>query len=144
MNILNKVIPFKMRRGLAALGVAGAMAGACKKAEPETNPTLVINIEFSTATIQKLLPTTVRDTLNKYGEKNIKHIYLIPTEYWDGLSPSGISRTREHFLEPAINMSPKKISGRGEFTFAKGNASQVPQDSLWYIKNGWTITPDGR
>lgn len=144
MNILNKVIPFKMRRGLAALGVAGAMAGACKKAEPETNPTLVINIEFSPYTIEKLIPSTVRDTLNKYGEKNIKHIYLIPTGYWNGLSPISISNARKHMLEPAINLAPQKISGRGEFTFAAGNASQVPQDSLWYVKNGWTITPFGR
>lgn len=144
MNILNKVIPFKMRRGLAALGVAGAMAGACKKAEPETNPTLVINIEFNFNTIEKLLPSTVRDTLNKYGEKNIKHIYLVSTGYWNSLPPTSISKMREYMLEPAINLSPKKISGRGDFGFGKGMASQVPQDSLWLVKNGWTITPFGR
>ena len=104
----------------------------------------MINIEFSPYTIEKLIPSTVRDTLNKYGEKNIKHIYLIPTGYWNGLTPTGISDTREYLLEPAINLAPKKISGRGEFTFAKGMASQVPQDSLWFVKKGWTITPFGR
>ena len=35
-------------------------------------------------------------------------------------------------------MSPK-MRGRGDFDFKLGEASKVPDDSLWFIKQGWTI-----
>ena len=37
MNILSKIVPFKMRRGLAALGAAGALA-ACTYNELQPVP----------------------------------------------------------------------------------------------------------
>ena len=140
MNILNKIVPFKMRRGLAALGVAGAMAGACKKVEPtqDTKPTKVIEIMVEQYNIEAVYADAMRDTLNKYGEKNIKNIYLIPEEDWTNLTAKGISATRNVALEPTLNLSPK-ISGKGAFTFKAAEIAKVPQDSLWFIQHGWTI-----
>ena len=138
MNLLKRVVPFKLRRGLAALGVAGAMAGACKKEEPTKEPTLVLEIKFDKYSEEKLAPEVITDMINKHGEKNIKNIYLVPENSWTNFSSNNISAWRKYTLEPALNVSPK-VCGKGEFEFRAGVPSQVPQDSLWIVQHGWKI-----
>ena len=138
MNLLKRVVPFKLRRGLAALGVAGAMAGACKKEEPAKEPTLVLEIKFDKYSTEKIMPDAINDVINQYGEKNIKNIYLVPEGSWTNISSQGISGMRKNGFEPVFNIS-KKIWGKGEFEFRAGVPSQVPQDSLWIVQHGWKI-----
>lgn len=147
MNILNKIVPFKMRRGLAALGVAGAMAGACKKVEPtqDTKP-VEIELYFSSGGAGgpgygAVKPDSLSKTLQKYANDNVI-IYLVPVTRWGHYDEIDIPLLRQKFLEPALNMSPK-FRGRGDFDFELGAASKVPEDSLWYVKNGWTINKNG-
>ena len=141
MNILNKIVPFKMRRGLAALGVAGAMAGACKKVEP-TQDTRPVEIELRFSSSQylgagEIQPDNIRRVLKEAGTDNVI-IYLVPEYDWSDFMSTTISGMRRVTLEQAINTSPK-VRGKGDFNFRVGEASKVPEDSLWYVKNGWTI-----
>ena len=62
----------------------------------------------------------------------------MPTENWNNYSAKAITGLRKLTLEMLLNYSDK-IKGRGDFNFTLGEASKVPQDSLWYVKNGWTI-----
>ena len=81
----------------------------------------------------------VTDTINKYSkDKNIKTIYLVPEGDWSNLTAQNITALRNHALRYAKTNSPK-VRGKGDFDFGLGEASKVPEDSLWYIRNGWTI-----
>ena len=146
MNILKKVVPFRMRHGLAVLCVAGATFAACTRKEPQPvpEPTLDIEVEFCAEKAPGMYPVSVEainDTINKYGHKNIRNIHLVPGDSWWSLNmPTDLQLLREYYLEPALAVSPK-VKGKGGFTFREGLASQVPQDSLWYVQNGWTIIP---
>ncbi len=81
-------------------------------------------------------------TLQEYANcDTVSNIYLVPSPDFDwkqgSILPAGITQTRKQ-LQEKINVSPK-IHGRGNFDFIPGRASMVPEDSLWFVQNGWTI-----
>ncbi|MBO4626027.1 MAG: hypothetical protein J5679_01985 [Alphaproteobacteria bacterium] len=79
------------------------------------------------------------DTLNYYAnDSTVRAIYLVPTGSWSNTYASNITFMRNNFMEPRIKVSPK-IHGRGDFNFKLGEASKVPDDSIWFTKQGWTI-----
>ena len=81
----------------------------------------------------------ISDFVQNYAkDETIKAIYLVPTGHWGGCTAYNITYARNNFLQPRLNISPK-IRGRGDFDFKLGEASKVPDDSLWFVKNGWTI-----
>lgn len=68
----------------------------------------------------------------------IKTVYLIPEGDWHIYVASSINGFRKYNLEILFDYS-SKLRGRGDFNFYPGAASQVPEDSLWYVSKGFTI-----
>lgn len=136
-----KQIPYKIRRILPALGMAGAtLFASCERDDPITPPepivpTTDIELTFEYNDLQNIH----LDTLAKYAIRpDVRAIYMVPTGPWDHFHEKTLSNFRWMQLEHRLNMSPK-IRGRGNFNFKLGAASLVPTDSLWYVENGWTI-----
>ena len=136
-----KTMKYKIKCLVPALGIAGAAmmpTSCCKaeKAEPNPEPTIVVTIEFTQNNCGEVLTF---ETLQNYAaDKSVRTIYLIPVESWTNATHPNITYLRNNFLQPRLNIS-KKIRGRGDFNFKLGEASKVPEDSLWYVQNGWTI-----
>ena len=84
------------------------------------------------------------ETLQKYAAMDsVDNIFLSPakTDDWDTYVEGSITYHRQNFFQPRIEVSPK-IHGRGDFNFKLGEASKVPEDSLWFVQNGWTINKE--
>jgi len=138
----HKTIAYKLRHLIPMAAIAGATLTSCggnggngEKIEPE-KPTKEIEIKFNSVNLDNVLNI---ETLKNYAnDKTIKTIYLVPTEHWNALMARNITLMRNNVLQPRLNISPK-IKGKGNFDFMLGEASKVQQDSLWFVKNGWTI-----
>lgn len=148
---INKKLSYNLKRLVLMAGITGMTmlpVSCCKHdIQEETPPPVVsepieqhpITIEFRHMNMVTVLDI---DTLQKYiNDETIDTIYLVPTHHWNHLSSLGISKLRYNFFQPRMELSPK-LHGRGDFDFHLGEASWVPTDSLWFIKNGWTINKD--
>lgn len=145
---LNNIKPTLLSLGLAVWIVASCNNPSIKEditSEPEIeipeepiDSTKLHDVEIVFSDTNKGTMLSI-DTLQKYiDDKTVKTIYLIPTEHWDGYRSSNITTFRKNCLQPRMEMS-EKLRGRGDFDFHLGSASMVPNDSLWYIQQGWTI-----
>jgi len=121
---------------MAMIAAAPILPTSCNGIEPEPEPTRDIEIVFDDDTAGKIL--TFETLQNCANDKTVKTIYLVPTGHWDGNVAYNITYARNNFLQPRLDISPK-IRGRGDFDFRLGEASKVPDDSLWYVQQGWTI-----
>ena len=145
---IKKIMPYNIRKILPMIGIAGAslMMGGCQKEQPTRD----VELRFSTSDYSNIilkhpdetsysLSREVSDII-KYldAQPNIRTIYLVPKDNWSTLKATNISSLRDKVLSYAIDYSPK-VRGRGDFNFKLGEASKVPEDSLWYVKHGWTI-----
>lgn len=145
MKLLNKILPYRTRVALVGLAGGVSMIGACGKSECENakpqEPEQTIDLFFSLEAYKgydEIREENLTRVLDSVRGRNVK-IYLVPQYNWALFSdPSVITNLRKILLEPAINLSPK-ISGKGDFNFRTGVASQVPADSLWLVQHGWTI-----
>ncbi len=146
MRFLKK-IPYKLKTALPALALAGgAMMASCEKEEPDLGPTTDVEYKFSSRDMYLLFTNEEHSELNSTLKYYINHpavrtIYLTPAindSYWEIMPSYEISIFRKYYMEPIINYSPK-IRGKGDFDFKPGEASKVPNDSLWFVQNGWTI-----
>ena len=140
---LNKVLPYKLARVLPILGIAGAslFAGCSKEDEPPHDVEITFDQNDPWDVIQQNPDGTrqVSQLIKDYvAQPNVRTIYLVPEGGWGNIREHGITGLRKNTLEHAINYSPK-VRGRGDFNFWPGDASLVPEDSLWYVQNGWTI-----
>ena len=140
---LNKVLPYKLARVLPILGIAGAslFAGCSKEDEPTRDVEVTFTQDDGWDIIQQNPDGTrqVSQLIKDYAARpDIRTIYLVPLDNWKNLGSNAITGLRKNALEYAINYSPK-VRGRGDFNFWPGAASLVPEDSLWYVQNGWTI-----
>ena len=136
-----RTLKYKIKNLIPMAAIAGATLTSCGggsnggKIEPET-PTKEIEIKFTNSNRNDVLDMTKLQ--NYANDKTIKTIYLVPMEHWNAYYASHITTMRNQYFQPRLNISPK-IKGRGNFDFVLGEASKVPQDSLWYVKQGWTI-----
>lgn len=139
-----KRIFYNIRHVIPTIGMAGAtmLPTSCAKTEvfePVHEVPIQqhdVEIEFDSNNGDKILTF---DSLRKHiDDKTVRTIYLVPTQHWDGCSAANITYFRKNFLQQRLAMS-SKITGRGDFDFKLGEASKVPEDSLWFVKNGWTI-----
>ena len=144
---LNKILPYKLSRVLPILGIAGAslFAGCNKEDEPIRDTRMDVEITFTLKdpwdVIQENPDGTrqVNPLIKTYADHpDIRTVYLVPLNSWMSTTKKHITDLRKNVLEYAINYSPK-VRGRGDFNFWPGEASKVPEDSLWYVQNGWTI-----
>ena len=146
---IKKIMPYNIRKILPMIGIAGAslMMGGCQK---EEQPTRDIELTFSNDDASNVvlihpdetpmrLSREVSDII-KYldAQPDIRTIYLVPYDDWKLYQDHNVSGLRNNVLSYAIDYSPK-VRGRGDFNFKLGEASKVPEDSLWYVKHGWTI-----
>ena len=146
---IKKIMPYNIRKILPMIGIAGAslMMGGCQK---EEQPTHDVELTFSKSEVSNVvlihpddaplhISREVSDII-KYldTQPNIRTIYLIPNDNWSDYPSVLVSSVRNKVLSYAIDYS-SKVRGKGDFNFKLGEASKVPEDSLWYVKHGWTI-----
>lgn len=103
--------------------------------EKEPGPTKDVEVEFNHNDINEQLENQKLQEL--IADKKVRYVYLTTTQHWAAWDSKNIEVLRP-FLQKRIEMSPK-MRGRGDFDFKLGEASKVPEDSLWFIKQGWTI-----
>ena len=145
---IKKTIPYNIRKILPMIGIAGAslMMGGCQKEKPPRDIELtftkddVSNIVLIHPKEQGTVISREVSDIIKYldAKPDIRTIYLVPYDDWKNVSAQDITDLRNNVLSYAIDYSPK-VRGRGDFNFKLGEASKVPEDSLWYVKHGWTI-----
>ena len=138
MKLLNKVTPYSLKNAALCVMLATVMGG-CKNDDPEPTPTKDIDIVFGQASLELVEEDAIKEILNGTDAKSIRTIYLVPMEgTWSNFNVKAMQSMRNRQLEPSLNLSPK-VKGKGDFNFKLGEASKSPTDSLWYVKNGWTI-----
>ena len=132
-----EIIPYKLRLGLSIVAIASAtlFPESCSR-EGKEEPTRDVVIEFDFMNLNEQLNKEKLQELA--NDKSVKTIYLTPIKHWDGLAAHNIVALRKGLLQPTIEISPK-MRGRGDFDFKLGAASKVPDDSLWFVQQGWTI-----
>ena len=144
---LKKALPYNIKKALPVLGLAGAslfMAGCNKDDEPVV-PTMDLVVEIDQLNSGILFYDDENDVrhpskmIQEYvADPKVRTIYLVPNDNWYNFIASSITGLRKYTLEFLLNYSDK-IKGVGDFNFALGEASKVPEDSLWYVSKGWTI-----
>ena len=117
---------------LFLLALAGAaLLTACEKDEPmhDVEITFYKDDDVSFDVLESLA-----------ADPTVRNIYLIPpqNDRYEVFGPEHITASMKWFWEPRFEISPK-IHGRGDIRFKPGYASQVPEDSLWFLSKGWTI-----
>ena len=138
-----KTIPYKLKRIIPMLGIAGAslFMGGCEKEEPLRDVELHFNrddvstIWYKDENGNGQISQIAKEYAN---DPTIGTIYLIPDGEWNTYVASTIKDMRQTLLEPMFNYSPK-FKGKGDLDFYPGAASEVPQDSLWFVSKGFTI-----
>ena len=73
------------------------------------------------------------------ADPTVDQIYAEPQKglYTTAFHPENVAHCR-YITQKILERSPR-IHGRGNFIFRPGLASAVPEDSLWFVANGWTI-----
>lgn len=156
MKAYKKNIFYKIKHIVPTIGMAGLTVAACCKPDiredtiPQKQETEIptepidstklhdVELMFSVTNISTMFSL---DTLQKYiDDKTVKTIYMVTTGHWSTLGPNNISNMRKN-LQPCMELSTK-LRGRGNFDFRLGAASCVPNDSLWFVQQGWTINKD--
>ena len=105
-----KIVPYKIKRLIPMLGLAGATLAA---------------------------PSCEKQIQQAAAPSDVHTVYLVPRYLWNNFSANTIS-VFANKLQEWIDASPK-ARGQGDFNFALGEASKVPEDSLRIVRNGWTI-----
>ena len=114
---------------------AALLAAGCSKEEPTKD----VEIEYHLAIKIGELQETVTKIMDSKEYPSIRTIYIVPKEgIWNNALSNNILIMRNKVLQPTIELSPK-VRGKGDFNFRPGEASKVPEDSLWFVQHGWTI-----
>ncbi len=120
---------------IAVVPIAFVFFLSCKPENQDPEPTRDVEIEFNHNNLNEQLEKLKIQEL--VADKTIRVIYLTSTQHWTAWTAKNIEVLRP-FLQKRIEMS-SKVRGRGDFDFKLGEASKVPDDSLWIVQNGWTI-----
>lgn len=139
-----KIVPYKIKKLIPMLGMAGAtlFMGGCDKEETIVQHDEEVKVHqfefnklFDTADGVLCPSTSIQEMLK---DPSVRTVYLVPDGSWTNFFEKNIITLRVSILEPLLNFSPK-LRGKGDFNFAEGEASKIPEDSLWYLNNGWTV-----
>ena len=141
------------RRIIPILCLAASVFSACKKSDDNTLPdNLLPDREYNC--VELPLPydvysnayyryRTFEPQLNDLlSEKPIiDTIYLVPVakdewNNWHRIGNQGLPGLKEQ-LDEILNISPKRLRGRGAFEFYWGVGSE--EDVKWFNKRGWEI-----
>lgn len=133
-----KKVPYKLKRLIPMLGLAGAtlLPTACEK---EDEPMHDVVLEFWVNTLGDNIEQLSIENIQKHiDDKSVKNIYIKPIESkcdFSTCKTANLHSTR-NYMQRRIDMSPKN-KGLGNFVFPVGEID--PQDSIWFVQNGWTI-----
>ena len=129
-------IKYNLKRALPLLTIAGAgLMASCDKDDEPSVPQHDVEIHFAKWTMTTdLAPNIIEKHID---DKSVRNIYLVADGAW-GVEAGNITQIRKRLLQPIIEQS-SNIHGRGDIPFTVGEASKVPEDSLWYIQQGLTI-----
>lgn len=136
MKILNKTIPYKIRRLLpiAAIAAGSLMTASCDKDEPPHD----VILDFWESPFNHNIDNIAIPVLESYAkDPNVINIYMHTTDQnsYPTIETRHFPIMRE-FFQMRFDVSPK-IKGSGNFNFRPGVISE--QDSLWFLSKGWTI-----
>lgn len=133
-----RTVSYKLKHlvPMAMITTMPFVPSACLRVENEPAQTRDIDIGFTPQNVDVVLSD---NTLQYYAtDESIRAIYLVPGGNWDKYTASDIHDLSQKIAALRANITPK-ITGRGNFNFKPGEASRVPNDSLWIVRNGWTI-----
>ena len=139
------VVSYNIKKLVPILGLAGAtmFMGGCEK--DDNGPTRDVEIRFTQKETDDLFYDDENDVRHPsilaqeyVKDPTIRTIYLVPEGTWANMDRNGIKGMRTATLDLIMNYSPK-FRGKGDFNFMVGEASKIPEDSLWYVSKGWTI-----
>ncbi len=131
-----KNFKYTIKRALPILAIAGA--GFMSSCDKEDEPTPVqhdVELKF----FQDWYEEVEIDNIKKHvADPTVRIVYLSVVNGGDytNVSTENISNQRRFFTE-RFQIAPNKIKGRGNFQFEPGVI--LKEDSLWYVKQGWTI-----
>ncbi|MCH5335236.1 MAG: hypothetical protein J1D86_05480 [Alistipes sp.] len=125
-----------MKKYLLLATICVAAFCSCEKGEPV--PTKDIEVVFNQRDFSPIKLDAILEILNSKKAAEIRTVYLVADGNWSAQGSAELNWLRCTYLEPAINLSPK-VKGKGDFNYAVGQASKVPEDSLWIVQHGWTI-----
>ena len=145
MKLKNK-IPYNIKKTLPILSLAAAslFISSCDKEDEPIVPTIDVELEVNQFSLERLYESengvfSPGELAVKYAQDPlIRTVYLVPIGSWSNFSALNISEFRKFILKSFFDYS-SKFKGKGDFNFALGEASKVPEDSLWYVSKGWTI-----
>ena len=137
-----EIVPYKLKRALSMTLIASMpMLASCGKkeepaepSEPPAKPEEVVSFtqsdlstKFDSAKLQKLA-----------SNPNVKSVTLEAEGDWSAFTAEQIAKMNATNLKPVFAMSTK-FQGKGHFNFPAGEASKVQNDSLDYVRYGYTL-----
>lgn len=133
-------IKYNIKRIMPALIVAGAgfMSSCSKDASSDDEPQIPqhdVELKFEQGYYTEIQDDVIQKHAN---DPTVRHVYLTVIDngnLW-GFDQEGISILCKN-MHRRINIAPQKISGRGNFRFARGYTEK--SDSLWFVSKGWTV-----
>lgn len=134
----NQTVKYNLKRVLPILGIAGAtLLPACKK-DKEKEPEIQkhdVEIEFAQYHYELLAPDTIAERLS---HPDVRNVYMVPSnDDFTNVSSKYAGIVIDAVLQPAVNVAPDRVFGRGNLRFTPGVI--LEKDSLWLVQHGWTI-----
>lgn len=131
-----KKIKYNIKHALPLLAIAGAgLMSSCDKDDEPNVPQHDVELKF----FQDWYEEVEIDIIKQHAaDPNVRTIYLSVVNGGDytNFSTQNISNQRQFFTK-RFQIAPNKIKGKGNFQFEPGVI--LKEDSLWYVKQGWTI-----
>ena len=136
-----KQFKYNLKRALPAFIIAGAgmMAQSCSDKDDDPTPTHDVELKWSIddyGTHADAIESI--DNIRAYAaDKSVANIYLTldDSNNFSRFGTQNLSNVHS-YLEERTSVSPK-VHGRGDFNIPFGRINK--EDSLWLVKNGWTV-----
>lgn len=132
-----KKIPYALKCAVPTAMLAGAtMFGGCQKEEIQKRD---VELYFGAYYQQEV---SIQNIKNHLADPTVNKIYLRTLDdgslwYNHGDNTWSYPEDLRTDLEQYVNMDPGRIYGRGNFVFEVGMCSH--EDSLWFVRRGWTV-----
>ena len=132
----NKKIKYNIKRTLPILAIAGAgLMSSCDKGDDPAPVQHDVELKFYQDNYKEIQPVVVSQHAYDPSVRNI-YFVLINGGDFTTFGPIGLGQFRK-YLDERILIAPHIIRGRGNFVFLPGIVEK--EDSLWFVKQGWTV-----
>lgn len=128
-----KTVPYKLRRLIPMLGLAGAtLFTACSK---DDEPQHDVELKFFQGYAEEIEPDIIKQHADDPSVRTI-YLSLVNGGNYTNFQTEDISALRNG-LNKRLQIAPHKTRGKGNFRFVPGYATKP--DSLWFVQQGWTV-----